>query len=127
MVARPRGPELLSAAFNVRLPPALLAAVDAFVAQENAADPYAVRPSGRTDVLRRALVEYLAARGALPAVPAAQAPAQRAEAPKAKPGKAKAPKGSPKGAQAPEDPFSRDLAALDLGELAPVDFDKGEP
>lgn len=83
MVARPRGPELLSAAFNVRLPPALLAAVDAFVAKENAADPYGARPSGRTDVLRRALVEYLAARDALPGVPAPQAPAQRAEAPEA--------------------------------------------
>lgn len=54
-----------------------------------------------------------------------QAPAQRAQAPKAKPSKAKAPKGSPKGAQAPEDPLALDLAALDLGELTPIDFDKG--
>lgn len=126
MVARPRGPELLSAAFNVRLPPALLAAVDAFVAKENAADPYGARPSGRTDVLRRALVEYLAARDALPGVPAPQAPAQRAEAPKAKPRKAKAPKSPPKGAQAPEFVLP-ELAPIDIPELAPIDFDKGEP
>lgn len=119
MVARRRGPERLSAAFSVRLPPALLAVVDAFVVRANEGDPLGVDPIGRTGVIRRALGEYLAARGA---ISAAQAPTQRAEAPEVKPRKAKAPKGSPKGAQTPEDPF-----ALDLGELAPIDFDKGEP
>lgn len=125
MVARRRGPERLSAAFSVRLPPALLAVVDAFVVKTNEGDPLSVDPIGRTDVIRRALQEYLAARGA---IPAAQAPAQRAEAPKAKPSKAKAPKGSPKGAQAPEDPLALDLGELtpiDFGELTPIDFDKG--
>lgn len=80
MVARRRGPERLSAAFSVRLPPALLAVVDAFVVKANEGDPLSVDPIGRTDVIRRALQEYLAARGA---IPAAQAPAQRADAPEA--------------------------------------------
>jgi hypothetical protein len=130
MVARRRGPERLSAAFSVRLPPALLAVVDAFVVRANEGDPLGVDPIGRTDVIRRALGEYLAARGA---ISAAQAPAQRAEGAEVKPSKAKAPKSPPRGAQAPEDDFTRSLAALDLpelapidlGELAPIDFDKG--
>jgi hypothetical protein len=107
----------------VRLPPALLAVVDAFVVKTNEGDPLGVDPIGRTDVIRRALGEYLAARGA---ISAAQAPAQRAEAPKAKPRKAKAPKSPPKGAQAPEFVLP-ELAPIDIPELAPIDFDKGEP
>lgn len=59
MVARRRGPERLSAAFSVRLPPALLAAVDAFVVKANEGDPLGVDPIGRTDVIRRALAAYL--------------------------------------------------------------------
>ena len=59
MSARRRGPERLSSVFSVRLPPALLAAVDAFVVKANEADPLSVEPIGRTDVIRRALADYL--------------------------------------------------------------------
>jgi hypothetical protein len=59
MSARRRGPERLSSVFSVRLPPALLAAVDAFVVKSNEADPLSVEPIGRTDVIRRALADYL--------------------------------------------------------------------
>lgn len=97
MVAKPRGPELLSMAFSVRLPPALLAAVDAFVAAENSADPFAASPIGRTDVFRRALVEYLTRRGV-------QTAQERVEAPKVKPSKAKTRKGPPRGAGAQQEP-----------------------
>jgi len=95
MVAKPRGPELLSTAFSVRLPPTLLAAVDAFVASENAADPFAASPIGRTDVLRRALVEYLTRRGV-------QAAPERADAPAVKPTKPRARKGPPRGEGEPQ-------------------------
>lgn len=59
MSARRRGPERLSSVFSVRLPPALLSAVDAFVVKSNEADPLSVEPIGRTDVIRRALADYL--------------------------------------------------------------------
>lgn len=139
MVARRRGPERLSAAFSVRLPPALLAAVDAFVVKANEGDPLGVDPIGRTDVIRRALAAYLSnAAAVIPLQNAQGGPLSRPAGGQA-PGDAKSP---PRGAQGPnraraakvkqvpksaqEDPFALDLAAFDFGELAPLDFDKGE-
>lgn len=51
---------------SVRLPPALLAALDAHVRELNeaAAHDLAAEPVGRTEVIRRAIAEYLERRNA---------------------------------------------------------------
>lgn len=96
MSARRRGPERLSSVFSVRLPPALLAAVDAFVVKSNEADPLSVEPIGRTDVIRRALADYLRYSAAV--LPPQNAPGE-ATSTDAAPSPPDGTKGPPRGAQ----------------------------
>lgn len=96
MSARRRGPERLSSVFSVRLPPALLAAVDAFVVKANEADPLSVEPIGRTDVIRRALADYL--RYSVAVLPLQNAPGE-ATSTDAAPSPPDGTKGPPRGDQ----------------------------